>query len=255
MKAEQDLPSISSLPSEVQQLIISHLDAASMFCLLATCHQYKSIISADCQDIWKKHHDARWKYGKLRPKRFRDEIMEWSRENGWAAHRNSPAPQIDQVEGASDWFAEYLYRSKVDMTVYPYLSELSSGNQRSNTIWLELVRHGEDIVDRVLAIMSGKIVDKDLISVTTQGEDDMSDQIIGTLIGQLMTAKDSAMRPCHKFYWGIGRYLAYQEWRFIHESGVDRVIEDGAIAIAKFYQRQDHEAVYAQLDELAHWLK
>ena len=258
MKTQDDFP-ISGLPSEVQHLMINHLDAASMFSMLLTCHQYKNIISADCQHIWKKHHDARWKYSKLRRKPLRDftdEIIEWSRENGWALHRKSLAPQIDQVEGAGDWFAEYLYRSKVDTTVLPDLTELSLGNLSSDRIWHKLIQHGEDILDRVLAIMTGKEDDKDLISVAWQ-ENDV--QFKYTLVGMRMAAmrenEDSVLRPCHKFYWGIGRYFAYQEWRFLHESGVETFIEDGAITISKFYRRSDHDDVHVLLEQLAHWLK
>lgn len=54
----------------------------------------------------------------------------------------------------------------------------------------------------------------------------------------------------------LSRCLAYQEWRFLHDSGVDTYLEDGAIAYAKFFSSNDlDEQVCFYLDRLAIWLR
>eukprot|EP00804_Cyclotella_cryptica_P003956 CCRYP_013876-RA/>CCRYP_013876-RA protein AED:0.15 eAED:0.15 QI:0/-1/0/1/-1/1/1/0/416 len=249
-----ELPSISTLPPEVQHVILTHLDVASMFRLLLTCRHYQTIISTDCNKIWKNHHDLRWTYGKFRPKRHRDQMMQWSRENGWAAHRPVTDPQIGPVEDAGDWFREYLYRSQVDMKVLPSLINISSGE-----CWGKLMRYGEDIIDKVLALMVGDKFNRDLNSIARTGENlsDVVNRVLdSTEMRELpMIRQDPLIRSCHKFCSHVGRYIAYQEWRFLNESGVDTFIEDGAITISKFYSYQDHESIYAQLDLLANWLR
>ncbi|KAL7476641.1 hypothetical protein ACHAW6_002489 [Cyclotella cf. meneghiniana] len=246
--------SISTLPPDVQHVMLRHLDVASMFRLLLTCRQYHTIISTDCNKIWKNHHDLRWTYGKFRPKRHRDQIITWSRENGWAAHRPAMDPQLGQVEDAGDWFHEYIYRSKVDMSVLPNLINLSSRD-----CWSKLVRYGEDIIDKVLAVMVGERVDDDLKSIARRGENfsDVFNKVIGiTEMSEPLTIhQDLVIRSGRKFLSHVGRYIAYQEWRFLIESDVDTLIEDGAITISKFYCYQDHEYIFSQLDLLANWLQ
>ena len=140
---------LSTLPPEVQHLILPHLDARSLFRLLLTCRQYQHLVSSDCHHLWLLHHNERWYHGKLFPRRHRDERMEWSRNNGWNAHRRS-GPSIHDVEVEGKWFDEYLYRSQLDMKASKWMVKLISGSveeKRQNLI--NLLREGEDVADIV----------------------------------------------------------------------------------------------------------
>eukprot|EP00956_Cyclotella_meneghiniana_P004902 scaffold6050_cov70-Cyclotella_meneghiniana.AAC.6 len=213
MKTNGDSPSLSTLPPEVQHLIIAHLDVRSLFRLLLSCHQYQNIISTECQNLWEYHHNERWKYGKLRRKRFRDEKMEWSRQQGWAAHRMT-GPQLNDVEVEGNWFKEFLYRSNLDTMSSRWVDNIKSGvPQEKRATLFKLLQHGEDVInDAVLR------------------EPPVSDVI---------------------------RYLAYEDWRFLHDSGIETSIEDGAIAIAKFFSAQIDldDLVFSHLEAQALWLK
>ncbi|KAL7510271.1 hypothetical protein ACHAXN_007216 [Cyclotella atomus] len=213
MNTEHDVSAQSHLPPEVQHLIISCLDVKTLFRLLLTCHHYKHIISTDCQHLWKAHLDERWEHGKLIPKQFRDEKIEWSRRNGWCLHRME-GPQLEDTEGKDKWFDEYLYRSKLDTMAERWMADIKvHRDMRSNLH--KLLRYGEDVYD---------IVVKDFYN--------------------------------RKHIVDLGRCLAYQEWRFIHDSGVDTCLEDGAVAFAKFFTSHDVGAmVDYYLDEMAVWLR
>ena len=208
-----DSSSLSTLPPEVQHLIIAHLDVRSLFRLLLSCHQYHNIISTECQNLWEYHNHKRWKYGKLQKKRFRDRKMEWSRQQGWAAHRIT-GPQLYDVEVQNNWFKEFLYRSKLDTMSTRWIDNTKSGaleEKRANLF--KLLRHGMDVIN----------------------DDVLQEPPVLDVI----------------------RYVAYEDWRFLHDSGIDTCIEDGAIAIAKFFSAQIHldDSVSSRLEAQAVWLK
>jgi len=209
-------PTISIFPREVQHLIISHLDASSLFRLHLTCHQYKRLISTDCQTIWEAHHNERWLlYGKYRPKRFRYEMIEWSKQNGWTAHREM-GPELADIE-AGKWFEEYVYRRQLEFEAALWLERIQTGpaDEIRSDLIKKFIKHGEDVIR--LALNDNGAQDNIVID--------------------------------------IKRYLSYEEWRFLNDSGIDANIEDGAMAIVYFFSNYDSKSVYHQLDECADWLK
>jgi hypothetical protein len=146
---------------------------------------------------------------------FGNEIVEWSRRNGWAAHRPT-GPQIKDVLVDGNWFAEYLYRSKVDMLALQLIENIQQRTSEGREDLKRLLSLGEDVIDII--------------------------------------QKDADRNKC--FLVDIHRYMAYEEWKFLHDSGVKTVIEDGALAIAKFFSGKDLlDMISAILSSLAFTLE
>mmetsp|Transcript_13541 Transcript_13541/g.23051 ORF Transcript_13541/g.23051 Transcript_13541/m.23051 type:complete len:517 (-) Transcript_13541:475-2025(-) len=205
---------ITTFPTEIQTLFLRHLDWQSLLHLRATNRYYRHIISSHdcCHNLWKTHHDNRWPNGKRRSTRCSSRIETWSRQKHWKTH---PA---EILEG-NQWFVEFLRRYHLDQSVLPRLMELDVEQQsqlsnNNHQEWYSLMADGEDIVDCLKRIIS---------------------------LHKHLETSSSLVAAGEKVLNGICRCVAYQEWKFLHDPTVlpQAHVEDGAIAIAKFYEKHD----------------
>lgn len=138
---------------------------------------------------------------------------------GWMAH---PVVMHDD----DNWIKEFMRRCRNDRAVLPKLIELnvvfeeeqssSSSQSQSNNntnAWYYLMREGEDIIDCVKSII-----------LKHREIPDSTVDVVG-----------------EKVLNGISRCVAYQKWRYLHDAMVlpHTRVEDGAIAIAKLYDKHD----------------
>ena len=216
-------PSLSTtFPTEVQLLVLKNLDAQSLSFLRSTCRLYRDIITTDCQDIWKDLHGIRWPNGKRNPTRLRNEFTTWS-DSGWMVV-NPPVSYateegIAEEEEQFNWFNKFMQRAELDSTVLQRLKNLDIELSTENTIWFSLLKDGEDIIDKVKAII---VEQREIPHI------------------ELCNIGERVLN-------GIARCASYQEWRYLNDPGTaEEAIEDGAIAIAKFYQ--NHEKLMQHKD-------
>eukprot|EP00571_Detonula_confervacea_P013629 CAMPEP_0172310856 /NCGR_PEP_ID=MMETSP1058-20130122/12772_1 /TAXON_ID=83371 /ORGANISM="Detonula confervacea, Strain CCMP 353" /LENGTH=462 /DNA_ID=CAMNT_0013023823 /DNA_START=168 /DNA_END=1553 /DNA_ORIENTATION=- len=251
-QSDDVMPPISAIfPNEIQKIILRHLDWQALIHLRATNRHYCDIITNDCQDIWKARHDARWTNGKRRTTWLAFKGLKyWSRTKNWTLHAETI------VEG--NWYNECLRRSRLDQSVAPRLLALDVGQSQQNEIWYGLMADGQDIVD--------------CLKVIVAKERKLS---LDAWMAQRIELPPSTLQVVgEKVLTGISRSVAYQEWKFLHDPVVkryklkDRVqLEDGAIAIAKFYDGADQIVtsdwihsfaevyVLQELDQLANIVK
>ena len=210
-------PSLSTIPTEVQKILLSHLDWQSLFRMRATNRHYCQIISNDCTLLWKAHHDIRWPNGKRRYNRCYHDYESWSRINGWMIHPQSPEPP-------DNYYNECMQRSnQIDRYVIQKLAAVKfvGDTHLGGRPWYDLMGQGEDIIDYL----------KRILIIHEQGERTQHPMDVE---GDLTSTIEKVLN-------GIGRCLAYQEWRFLHDPTVlpRTRVEDGAIVIAKFYDKHD----------------
>ncbi|KAL7464329.1 hypothetical protein ACHAXS_004659 [Conticribra weissflogii] len=212
--ADQSLSNF--FPTEVMVLLFRYLDAVSLTRARSTCRVYRDLITSSCNDIWKSLHHEKWPNGKRTHSRLRNERTTWSRI-GWMANTTS-ANSNDEGSSADvavelNWYREFLKRARLDASVLRRIVILDTNQSTENTIWFSLMQDGEDIIDKIKIIL---------------GE-------------HRRTPNPELCRTCEKVLNGITRCTAYQEWKYLNEMGTVATIEDGAIAIAKFYQ--NHEKI------------
>mmetsp|Transcript_741 Transcript_741/g.1525 ORF Transcript_741/g.1525 Transcript_741/m.1525 type:complete len:473 (-) Transcript_741:269-1687(-) len=205
-----------SVPNEVLVLILKYLDAVSLTRTRSTCRVYRDIITSSCNDIWKSLHDEKWPNGKRTHSRLRNENTTWSRI-GWmvnsTAENSSDEGSSTDVATEVNWHREFMKRARLDASVFRRIMSLDINRSTENTIWFSLMQDGEDIIDKIKSI----------------------------LFEHRQTPNPELCRTCEMVLNGIARCTAYQEWRYLNEMGREANIEDGAIAIAKFYQ--NHEKI------------
>ena len=212
-----------------------------MLNIRSTNIKYRDYVTSCCDEMWKFHHDRRWKNGK---RCSTDErlvsmgIYDWSRENNWSLHvEEEEEEEVEEDRNESkekiNWFDEFLRRSCLDQEVHIKLALLihmmgyNNGNitalQIKNDVWSYLLSHGSDVVDCLLSI-----IDK--------GEE-------GTTYFAM------------KVLLGVSRCIAFQEWKFLHNSNssscttISKQVEDGAITIEKLYITLDQMISYRAIDK------
>jgi len=221
---------ITIFPTEIQKLILRHLDWPDLLHMRAANRNYRTIITSQISDVWKARHNARWVNGKRRTTwlTFKGSKL-WSEKKHWTLH---PEHEIGEADG---WFDEFLRRSRLDRTVPLRLIALRAEEDRqprtNNDTWYGLMVDGQDIVDCLK-----KIVVK---------RRDMSSKAWSTQVGFPPSSTLQVMGE--KVLTGISRVVAYQEWKFLHDPCVEQYklddkiqLEDGAMAIAKFYESAEH---------------
>lgn len=243
-RSESSRQSVTIFPREIQVQILRHLDWKSLMNLRRTNCYYQGIVG-ECQDIWKTHHDGRWINGKCRDTWLASRGLKyWSRTKNWTLH-------AEKIEDGN-WFDEFLRRSRLDQSVHLKLLKLIVEHSQSNDVWYDLMAHGKDIVDCLKRI------------IAKERERNAS------LPGRIGVCSPLQVTG-EKVLMGISRCIALQEWKFLHEVKqlklVERVqLEDGAMAIAKFYESVDdilthdsihqfEEYVLCELDRLADIIK
>lgn len=226
--------SIATFPNEIQYQILWYLDWKTLLNIRSTNSKYRDYVSSTtstCNDMWKFHHDRRWKNGK---RCSTDErlvsmgIYDWSRENNWSLHVEEEEEDRNESKKKMNWFDEFLRRSRLDQEVHTKLALLiHNGNltalQIRNEVWSCLLSHGSDVVDC-------------LWSIIDKGE-----------VGTTYFAK--------KVLLGVSRCIVFQEWRFLHDTNssscttISKQVEDGAITIEKLYITLNQMMSYRAIDK------
>lgn len=235
---------ITLFPTDIQKLILQHLDGSELLRLRATNIYYRDIITNDIQDIWKIREDERWSNSKRKivpttHNRYSLNINDWSRANGWMLH---PTDIIN-----NNWYQEFMRRCKLDSGIYGQMCrlEIQRGLGRStNDTWYSLMSDGQDIIDGIKRIIRRKY------SNSTSSTNYDKDCI------------------CIKILNGISRCIVYRQWKYLHDPAIlpHTNVEDGAIVIAKFYDQSEiimkekivhswEEEVLSEFDYLANIIK
>ena len=236
------MTSIATFPNEIQYQILWYLDWKTLSHIRCSSSKYRDYVTSCCDEIWKLHHDRRWKNGK---RCSTDErlvsmgIYDWSRENNWSLHVEEEEEEEEVEEDRNEskkkinWFDEFLRRSRLDQEVHAKLALMihmmgyNNGNLTAlrikNDAWSCLLSHGSDVVDC-------------LRSIIDKGEE-------GTTYFAM------------KVLLGVSRCIVFQEWKFLHNSNnsscttISKQVEDGAITIEKLYITLDQMMSYRAIDK------
>ena len=210
-------PHLTSIPPDVQKIILSHLGCEEIIRMRATNIYYRDKISNNCQDIWDLQINASlWPNGKGAMNNGKnDEFMKWSRANNFNVHRKDASIEITGFE-------EFMRRRRLDHSVLNRLQSLHAGQGKIHTViiggkkyhipglcenvnnhnWITLMKDGDDIIDCLKRIEFPSEVSAKSKKVLT----------------------------------GIYRLHSYQHWKFLMaETNEPHLIETGASVIAEFY--------------------
>lgn len=263
-------PHLTSIPSDAQKIILSHLGCEDLLRMRATNIYYRDKISTDCQDIWNSRIVGHWTNGKGMMNGEKERFIKWSRANNFNVHRADI-----KVTG----FEEFVRRRRLDRTVlrrlhnrgpcrkiavHPssiFTNEVCSCEIVDKHYWITFMEDGEDIIDqlkRIIAKMNEKIRDPNFTPhnfkhtlgdgasnpMASVHSKESSHELTNTSIqmhGKHLTERLPCnplhmIVKCKKVLTGIYRLHTCQQWKFLtSERNEPHLIETGATVIAKFY--------------------
>ncbi|KAL9189231.1 hypothetical protein ACHAXT_011721 [Thalassiosira profunda] len=199
-------PSIGAFPTEIQTQILSHLNVEELISLRASGCNYRDIVTNNCQETWKRLHDANWVNGK---RRTSADLQAWSKLKGWNVHPEEIAD--------GNWYNEFVRRARLDRCVRGRILALDVEKPQGNEVWYGLMADGLDILDSLIKISRP--------------------------LRRFSSPLEIQNGVCGKVLTGINRVVRYQEWKFLIDASTGAFptergkirLEEGAIAITGFY--------------------